>query len=405
MTSARRSVVVTGLGCISSLGHNTDSFWDSLKAGKTGIRTSEYASREELGDTPLAEVKQYHPEDHFDRKSLRLLDRASEFALIAASEAIAQAKLEFTPDSASRTGIVLGSAVNSRHTNDEVLEQYFKNNRPIPPTAIPKGLYSAAASHISMQYGITGPAWMVNSACSSSNQAIAQGMDMIVNDQADIVITGGTDTPLTVPFVKGWSALRILDPLTCRPFSKDRQGLVLGEGAGIVVLEEEQSARQRGAQILAKIIGYGCTSDAFDLVKVSRVGAATTMRKALKHACLDPSEIDYINAHGTGTKLNDTTETLAIHDVFSEHAKKLSVSSTKSMHGHALGASSSLELIATVQAINKQCIPPTANFTEKDPECDLDYVPNILRHKTIKVALSNSFAFGGLNVVLVISKF
>ncbi len=405
MTNSDRSVVITGLGCISSLGLDAQQFWDALKAGKPGIGPSEYTAREELNGAPIAEVKGYDPLNYFDSKSLRLLDRATQFALIAADEAIQQAGLDMSSETGSRTGIVIGSSVASRHTNDDVLEQYYKYDKPIPPLTIPKGLYNAPVSHISMRYGITGPSWMVNTACASSNHAIGQAMEMIRSNQADIAIAGGTDTPITVPFFKAWNALRILDPVTCRPFSKGRQGLILGEGAGVVVLEEEQHALNRGAKIFARLAGCGFSADAYDLVKVSPQGASLAIQKALLNANLNSNDIDYINAHGTGTQLNDATETQIIHDVFGAHANNLLVSSTKSMHGHALGASGSFELIATARALEEQCIPPTANFNEPDSGCDLDYVPNKIRHTTIKAAISNTFAFGGLNAVLVATQF
>lgn len=400
MTNPGRSVVITGLGCISALGCNVQQFWQALKTGHSGIGPSEDPAREALDGAPIAEVRGYDPLVYFDAKSLRLLDRATQFALIAAEEAVQNSGLEFSPETGSRTGIIIGSSVTAMHTTDETLKRYYKHNKSIPPVTIPKGLHSAAVSHISMRFGITGPAWMVNSACASSNHAIGQGLDMIRNNQADIVLAGGTDTPITVPFFRAWSALRILDPVTCRPFSKERQGLILGEGAGVIVLEEEQHALARGAAIFGRLAGYGFSSDAFDLIKISPKGAAHAVRQALKNADLKPEEIDYINAHGTGTKLNDATETQVIHDVFGEHANRLLVSSSKSMHGHALGASGSFELIALAKVLEQQCVPPTANFTEPDSECDLDYVPNKARHSNIRAAISNSFAFGGLNAVL-----
>lgn len=401
MTPPGRSVVITGLGCITALGNNVQQFWQALETGHCGIGPSEDPAREELDGAPIAEVHGYDPLIYFDAKSLRLLDRATQFALIAANEAVQQSGLEFSPETSNRTGIVIGSSVASRHTNDEILERYYKHNKPIPPTAIPKGLYSAPVSHISMRFGITGPTWMVNTACASSNHAIGQALDMIRNNQADVVLAGGTDTPITVPFFSAWRALRILDPITCRPFSKERQGLILGEGAGVIILEEEQHALERGAKIFARLAGHGFSSDAFDLIKISPHGAAQAMRQALTNANLKPEDIDYINAHGTGTKLNDVTETQIIHDVFGKHAKQLLVSSTKSMHGHALGASGSFELIAIAKVLEQQCVPPTANFTEADSECDLDYVPNKARHSRVRAAMSNTFAFGGLNAVLV----
>lgn len=405
MNAPGRSVVVTGLGCISALGHDTEHFWNALKAGKSGIGRSREPARADLADAPVAEVKEYDPLAFFDSKSLRLLDRSTQFALIAADEAIRDSGLQFSPEAGRRTGIILGSSISSRHTIDEILEQYYKYDKSIPPYTIPKGLNSAPVSHISMKYGITGPAWLVNTACSSSNHALGQALDMIRNNRADVAIAGGTDAPITVPFFRAWSALRVLDPVTCRPFSKDRQGLILAEGAGIVVLEEEQHAIARGAKIYARLAGYGFTSDAYDLIKISPEGAAEAVRQALRDANLSPDQIDYVNAHGTGTLLNDATETQIIHDVFGEHAQQLLVSSTKSMHGHVLGATGSLEFIAMAKVLEEQCVVPTANFTEAGEQCDLDYVPNKARPSRVRAAISNNFAFGGLNGVLVSTQY
>lgn len=405
MTKPDRSVVITGLGCISTLGHNVENFWNALVNGFSGIGPSEYPSRYELKGAPIGEVRGYNPANFFDNKSLRMLDMGSQFALIAAEEATTNSRIDFSQVAGDRTGIVLGSSAMAMQTTDETLERYYKHNKPIPPVTIPKGFQSAAASHISIRYGLTGPSWMVNTACSSSNHAIGQGMDLIRNNRADIVLAGGTDTPITVPIFHAWNALRILDSETCRPFSNDRKGLILAEGAGIVVLEEEQHALARGATIYARLAGYGFSADAYDLIKVSPSGAADAIRQALKDAHLQPEDIDYINAHGTGTPLNDATETRIIHDVFGDHARQLLVSSSKSMHGHALGASGSFELIAMAKAIENQCVPPTANYSKKDVDCDLDYVPNEARHNNIRAALSNSFAFGGLNAVLVATQY
>ncbi|MDH5445625.1 MAG: beta-ketoacyl-[acyl-carrier-protein] synthase family protein [Gammaproteobacteria bacterium] len=403
MATTARSVVVTGFGCISALGHNSSQFWDKLKAGQTGISKTTYPSRQKLGDAPVAEVKDYDPKKYFDAKSIRILDPNCQFAIIAADEAVQHAGINFTPDTGSRTGIIIGTGVASRESTDEILEQYYKHNKSIPPYTLPKGLHNSSISNISIKYGITGPSWIVNTACASSNHAFGQAMELIRQNRADIMLAGGTETPLSVPFFKAWEALRILDPVTCRPFSKDRQGLVLGEGSGIVVLEEEQHALKRGAKIYCRLSGYGFSTDAYDIMKVSPEGAARAVREALSDASLRTEDIDYINAHGTGTIINDQAETKIIHDVFGEHADQLLISSTKSMHGHTLGAAGSLELIATILAMTNECIPPTINFTGNDESCDLDYVPNKSRHKKIKSAISHNFAFGGLNAVIAVT--
>lgn len=403
--SIDREVVITGLGCISASGHNVQQFWQAISAGKSAIAPSRYPERAAFNDAPIAEVSNYEPTEHFPSKSLRLLDRATQYALIAAKEAIADAGLDLSNGLGERAGVIVGSGVGPRHTNDEVLEDYFTKGKPIPPFVIPKGLFSAPTSHISMQFGITGPSWMVTTACASSNHALGQAWELIHSNQVDIAIVGGTDTPLTVPFFDAWKAMRILDPVTCRPFTKNRKGLILGEGAGILVLEAAEHAKERKAKIYAQLSGYGCSSDAFDLIKISPDGATRAIQKALSSAGLMPEDIDYINAHGTGTQLNDATETKVIHDVFGKHASNLMVSSTKSMHGHALGASGSFEFIAIAKTLQEQCVPPTANFSEADSECDLDYVPNIARTAKVRSAMSNAFGFGGVNAVLIASQY
>lgn len=405
MVNPDREVVVTGLGCISGLGHNVTQFWQALTTGQSAIGPSQYPERARLNGAPIAEVPDYDSANYFDPKPLRLLDRATQFALIAADEAMQDAGLDSSSGLGERAGVVIGSAVGARHTNDEVLDQYFTHGKPIPPYVIPKGLFSAPTSHISMRFGITGPSWMVTTACASSNHALGQALELIRSNQVDIALAGGSDTPITVPFFNAWSALRILDPITCRPFTKDRRGLILGEGAGVIVLESAEHARARGAKIYARLAGYGCSADAYDLIKISPDGAARAMRSALSNAGLNPEDIDYINAHGTGTQLNDVTETRVIHDVFGAHAKQLLVSSTKSMHGHALGASGSFEFVAIAKALKEQCVPPTANFTQPDADCDLDYVPNTARHTPLHAVMSNTFAFGGLNAVLTATKY
>jgi len=264
---------------------------------------------------------------------------------------------------------------------------------------------SAAASMVSLHLGIKGPAFALASACASGSHSIIQGMTMIQSGMIDVALVGASDAPFTYGLLKSWDALRVASSDTCRPFCVDRSGLVLGEGAGILVLESEEHARQRGTKIYAELAGCGMTSDAGHITRPDILGVTSAMENTLHHAGLQPEDIDYINAHGTGTQINDATETEAINRVFGDHAKKLLVSSTKSMHGHALGASSALELVATTLAIHHGIVPPTANFTVADDLCDLDYVPNKARQQNIEVAMSNSFAFGGLNAVIALKKY
>jgi nodulation protein E len=256
-----------------------------------------------------------------------------------------------------------------------------------------------------MEHGITGPSFTVASACASANHAIGIAFHMVRSGAVDVAVTGGTEATITFGTMRGWDALRVMAPDTCRPFSRDRKGMVLGEGAAVAVIESLERARARGAEILAELVGFGMSSDAGDIVLPSAEGAAAAIKGCLADAGLAPEDIDYINAHGTGTAANDITETKAIHAVMGDHAKRLAVSSTKSMHGHALGAAGALELAATVIALREGFIPPTANFTEADPQCDLDYVPNQARQQRIDVAMSNSFAFGGQNAVLALRRF
>jgi nodulation protein E len=297
--------------------------------------------------------------------------------------------------------VVLGAGVGGQTTQDEnYFRVYREGAKRLHPFTIPKLMISAAASHITMEHGITGPSFTVASACASANHAIGIAFHMVRSGSVEVAITGGTEATITFGTMKGWDALRVMAPDTCRPFSRDRKGMVLGEGAAVAVLESLERAQARGAEILAEVVGFGMRSDAGDIVLPSPEGAAAAIRGCLADARLAPEQVDYINAHGTGTAANDITETKAIHAVMGPHAKRLAVSSTKSMHGHALGAAGALELAATVIALRDGFIPPTANFTEADAQCDLDYVPNEARAQPIGVAMSNSFAFGGQNAVL-----
>lgn len=348
-----------------------------------------------------AQVKEFPTEDDFSNHELSRQDRFSLFGLKAAREAIDDSGLEFTAELQRRTAVVMGSGIGGMGTLDDSFRRlYHDNKHRLNPLTVPRVMLSAPASAISMSYGITGPCFSVSSACSSTNHAIAQAFEMVRGGSMDIAIAGGSEACLTPGMIKSWEALKVLAHDTCRPFCLDRSGIVLGEGAGVLVLESVDHAQQRGASIYAELVGCGLSSDASDLLKPNANGAAQAMAAALQDGQLSPSDIDYINAHGTGTIINDITETGAIHKVFGPHARQLAVSSTKSIHGHALGASGGLEAIATVKTISEGIIPPTVNYTRADPKCDLDYVPNAAREKLVNAALSNSFAFGGLNAVL-----
>lgn len=400
-----RRVMITGLGAISGSGLNLTDFWDALKAGRSAIKTLELS----LDDVKMSlgvTVPDYDPENFFSDSELTILDRYSQFAVIAAQEAVNDSGLVCGGNILTDAATIIGSGCGGKHTDEATYEQLYKKKRPrAHPLTIPKGMPSAAASMVSLHLGIKGPAFGLASACASGSHAIIQGMTMIQSGMIDVALVGASDAPFTYGLLKSWDALRVVSEDNCRPFCKDRSGLVLGEGAGMLVLESEEHARDRGSKIYAELAGGGMTSDAGHITRPDILGITGAMEKALHHADLYPDDIDYINAHGTGTLINDATETEAIHRVFGHYAKELAVSSTKSIHGHALGASSALELVATALAIHHKTIPPTANFTEADEMCDLDYVPNKSRQKEIRAAMSNSFAFGGLNAVITLKKY
>jgi len=394
-------VVITGLGAISSLGQDKQAFWSSLAAGRPGIRALSGDFPDTLKVKIGAQVENFNPKEHFSKAELPLLERHTQFALIAAREAIADAGLD--EQQLSTAAAVIGTACGGQETNEIGYRQLFlEGRRRIHPLTIPRAMASAASSQVSMQLGIAGPAFTVTSACSSANHAIIQAAMMIRAGLVDVAVAGGAEAPFTYGLLKAWEALRVLSNDTCRPFSSDRSGLVLGEGAGVVVLESQSHANARGARILAELAGCGMSADAGHVTDPSVDGAMRAMTAALSDAGLEPAAVDYVSAHGTATRANDVAETAALHQLFGEHAQRLAVSSTKSMHGHALGAAGALELVATVLAMRHSLIPPTANFTTPGEGCDLDYVPNTPREMAISVALSNSFAFGGLNAVLVV---
>ena len=399
-----RRVVITGLGAVSGLGLDTTTFWQALIAGQSAIKPLNLPI-EDIKISIGAMVPEFDHGCHFSTDELALLDRFSLFAVIAAREAVDDAGLCNGEDSIRRAAAIIGSGCGGKHTDEATYDQLYRQQRSrAHPLTIPKGMPSAAASMVSKHLGIRGPTFSLASACASGSHAIIQGCTMIQSGMVDVAVVGASDAPFTFGLLKSWEALRIATNDTCRPFCADRSGIVLGEGAGMLVLESEQHAIARGARIYAEFAGCGMTSDAGHITRPDVTGISNTINHALQHAGIHTEQVDYINAHGTATELNDAAETNAIRQVFGEHADKLAVSATKSMHGHALGASSALELVATTLAIYYGSIPPTANFTVADAECDLDYVPNISRRKEIDVALSNSFAFGGLNTVIAIRK-
>jgi nodulation protein E len=394
-----RRVAVTGIGVISALGPNRESFWKALAAGESGIRPMELVEPGTVRFPNAAEARGYFTADHYDEKEAGLLDRFAQFAAVAAREAVLDAGIEFNSGLRDRTTIVTGSSTGGQTSEDESFRDYYERKQMrFSPFTIPKAMANAGASRISFEHGITGPVYTVSTACSSANHAIGQAFWMIRNGVADLAIAGGSEAPFSPGILKAWEGMRVVSPDTCRPFSRDRKGLILGEGAGMLILEPLDHAKSRGAKIYAELAGFGMSSDAHHLTQPLAEGAARAMRAALQDASAKPEAIGYINAHGTGTLANDPTETEAIRAVFGAHQPM--VSSTKSMHGHALGAAGALEAAATLLALSRKIIPPTANFLGPDPACDLDLVPNTARQAEIEWALSNSFAFGGLNAVL-----
>ena len=377
-----------------------------MREGRCGIGPITRVAAAEARMPIAAEVRGFDAASHFHEKRLPLLDPVAQYAIVAAREAVAQSGLDFSAmELAERTAVVIGTGAGGETSHEEASRRLYGERQPrVHPFTIVRSMTSAVVSQICLEFGLRGPAFAVSSACASSNHALAQAWMLLRSGAADVALAGGSEACITLGVVKAWEAMRVLADDTCRPFSKQRRGLVLGEGAGIFVLETLDHAQQRGATILAEFAGAGMSSDATDIVQPDAGGAGRAMREALRQAGMAPQGVDYINAHGTGTPINDATETRAIHSVFGDHARKLAVSSTKSMHGHALGAAGALELVAVLGALQHGIVPPTINYLEPDPACDLDVVPNLARERPVLAALSISFAFGGLNAVLALRR-
>jgi nodulation protein E len=396
-----RRVVVTGLGIISPLGLDVAETWASLKEGRSAIGPIEGVDRSSVRFQNGAQVRGYDPLRHFEGGKDAYMDRFAQFSVIAAREALRDSAMELTQQLRENAAIVCGSAVGGQGTLEVGFEDLYVAGRGrVHPLTIPKTMVNAGASQIAMDLKLSGPTYTVSTACSSANHAIGQAFQLVRSGVAEIAVAGGSEAPFTIGLLKAWEAMRVIAPDTCRPFSKDRRGMILGEGGAMLILEPLDAAKARGARIYAEICGSGMTADAHHLTQPTVDGPSRAMRAALRDANLKPEEVGYINAHGTGTPGNDPTETRAIHEVFGAHAAKLAISSTKSLHGHALGAAGALEAVATVLALHHGILPPTANYNERDPECDLDYIPNEPRPSRVRAALSNSFAFGGLNAVI-----
>jgi len=398
-------VVITGIGVVTPIGNTRDTFWSALVEARSGIGPITIIPTERLNSRIAAQVLDFKPSEHFDPRRESLLDRFAQFAVVAARSALRDSHLQLTEDLALDTATIIGNSTGGMNTLDDSFSRlYATNGTRAHPLSIPRLMSNAACSAISMDLGLKGPTYTIASACSSGTHAIGQAFHMVRSGQVPIALTGGTEACLTVGTFKGWEALRVLSADTCRPFSRTRSGLVLGEGAAMFVLETRDHAIARGAPIYAEMLGFGMSADAGDITAIDPSGAARAMRGALKDAKLNPDDVDYVNAHGTGTSLNDKGETTALRLAFGDAADQLAVSSSKGVLGHSLGAAGALELAATALALHRQVIPPTANFEEADPDCDLDYVPNTARNAPIQNAMSSSFAFGGLNAVLVLGR-
>lgn len=394
-------VVITGAGTINALGGSVSETLQAMREGQLGIGPLQMRDLDRLSVKIGGQIKDFDPEAHFDRQKLALYDRVTQLVLLASREAMAQSGLEITEELSETTGVVLGTAAGGMNTwDDNFRSVYEEGKNRVHPFVVPKLMTNAAASHLSMAHNIKGPSLTVSTACASSNHAIGLAFQMVRSGMARVMLSGGADAMLTFGGIKAWEGLRVMSKTACRPFSANRSGMVQGEGAGVFVLETYEGAKARGAEILAELIGFSMTSDAGDIVMPNQQGAVRAIRGALRDACLDPQDIGYINAHGTGTAANDKTECAAVTEAFGAHAPALMMSSTKSMHGHLIGGTGAVELLACLMALRDGVIAPTIGYEQPDPNCALDVVPNVARQAKVTATLSNAFAFGGMNAVL-----
>ena len=400
-----RRVVVTGMGVVTPIGNTVPEFWSSLMAGKSGVGKIAGFDLEDLYIHIGAEVKDFDGKERLGNlkdRTLPLADRYSQFAAVAAIEAVAQSGLQTPVADPYRAACIIGSGAGGLGTLEQAYRDLFiKKKRATNPLTLLRIIGSSASAHVGIEFGIRGPTFGTVSACATASHAIGLTYQFIKNGMVDLGICGASEAAMNYGTMKAWQALRVLSAQGCFPFAKKRNGTVLAEGAGVLMLEELGHARARGATIIAELLGFGMSSDAKDMVNPDIEGPKFAMRQALDDARLPPSDIDYLNAHGTATAVNDVNETRAVKAVFGEAAKNLAISSTKSMHGHLLGAGGAIEAVAAIKAITEGFVPPTIGLDEPDPECDLDYVPNVGRQKKVTYAMSNSFAFGGLNAVLI----
>lgn len=398
-----RRVVITGQGTINPLGATVEATLSAMREGHCAIGPLDIDNVERLSIRIGAQVRDYRAEDHFTRQQIALCDRFTQFALIAAQQAVAGSGLVFDGALATRAGAVIGTAGGGLQTQDENYRAVYEDGKNrVHPFVVPRLMNNAASAQVSMAHNLQGPAWSVATACASSNHAMGQAFHLIRSGGADVMLTGGAESMLCFGGIKAWEGLRVMSPDGCRPFSADRNGMVQGEGAAVFVFEEFEHARARGAEILCEVRGFAMTSDAADIVMPARAGAARAMRGALDDAGLAAEAIGYVNAHGTGTAANDRTECAAVAEVFGAHAEALMISSTKSMHGHLIGGTGAVELLACIMALRDGVIAPTVGHAAPDPDCPLDVVPNVARAAKVDAVMSNAFAFGGMNAVLVL---
>ena len=405
MSGGPRRVVITGAGTINSLGHDVGSTLAAMREGRCGIGPLELRDVERLSVQIGAQVKGYDEHAHFNRQQIALYDRFTQFTLLAARQAMAQSGISFSDEESEMSGVVLGTAGGGVNTWDENYRTVYEEGKNrVHPFVVPKLMNNAAASHVSMEFGLRGPAFTVATACASSNHAMGLAFQMVRSGAADVMLSGGSEAMLCFGGVKAWEGLRVMSKDACRPFSANRNGMVQGEGAGVFVFEEYSRAKARGADILAEVVGFAMSSDAQDIVMPSAQGAERAITGAMTDAGLNRDQIGYINAHGTGTAANDKTECAAVAHAFGHHADKLMMSSTKSMHGHLIGGTGAVELLACIMALRDGVIAPTIGYQEPDPECALDVVPNEAREVEVEAVLSNAFAFGGLNAVIALRR-
>ncbi|PQV58758.1 nodulation protein E [Defluviimonas denitrificans] len=400
-----RRVAITGAGTINALGHDVPSTLAAMREGRCGIGPLEFRDVERLSIRIGGQVRGWDAERQFNRQEIALYDRFTQFTMLAAKQAVDQSGLDFRGKMGLDCGVVLGTAGGGVTTWDENYRTVYEEGKNrVHPFVVPKLMNNAAASHVSMEYALRGPSFTVATACASSNHAMGLAFQMVRSGAARAMITGGAEAMLCFGGIKAWEGLRVMSKDACRPFSANRNGMVQGEGAGVFVFEDWDHARARGAEILAEVAGFSMTSDAADIVMPSQAGAQRAIAGALEDARLAPEEVGYVNAHGTGTAANDKTECAAVAHAFGAHADRLMISSTKSMHGHVIGGTGAVELLACIMALRDGIIAPTVGYEEPDPECALDVVPNAARDARVTAVLSNAFAFGGLNAVLALRR-